>query len=226
MYFVIQCASSKDERAPFLRASTGRRLAFVAHPEVAPANEKVEWAHPDHPSDVPGETWRQVVQRNDASGNPRALWPAWKLYRPPQYELLVRTFGADRTLILSAGWGLVRADFPLPPYDITFARSDDWKQRSVRDRFADFNHLRAAPGAPIVFLGGKDYLPLFHALTHPLAAKRIIPFRCAPADTSSAVRREGDVTWIPYRTPRCTNWHYSCVEDICRDPASLLAYSQ
>jgi hypothetical protein len=226
MYFVMQCASSKDEQAPWLRTGEGRTVAFVAHPELAPPDEKLVWAHPDAPSDTPGATWRQIVERNDDAGNPRGLSPAWKLYRPREYNLLVSTFGVDRTFILSAGWGLVRSDFPLPPYDITFVRSaDPHKRRSTSDMFADFAQLRVPSDAPVVFLGGKDYLPFFHELTRAVTAAKIIPFRCAPDDASAAVRKEGEVIWIPYRTRRCTNWHYGVVEHLCGDPSWITASS-
>jgi hypothetical protein len=222
MYVVIQCASSKHEDAAWLRTRAGHKLGFLAHPELAPANELFSWAHPDGPSDTPGASWRQVVERNHGCGNPRGLWPAWKLYVPRQYEQLVSTFGVERTFILSAGWGLIRSDFPLPPYDITLVRSADLhKRRSTRDMFADFAQLADSSDEPVVFLGGKDYLPLFRSLTRPVTAEKIVPFRCAP-DASAAILSESGIKWIPYRTRRCTNWHYSCAEDLCSD-ASWLA---
>jgi hypothetical protein len=226
MYFVMQCASSKDEEAPWLRTRDGRKVAFVAHPELAPPSKEFVWAHPDDPSDTPGATWRELVERNDTCGNAHGLCPAWKLYLPPQYKLLVSTFGADRTFILSAGWGLVRSEFPLPQYDITFVRSAaSHKRRWASDTFADFAQLQVSSGAPVVFLGGKDYLPLFHDMTREVRAQKIVPFRCAPDDASASVRKEDEVTWIPYRTQRCTNWHYSCVEHICGDPSWIAASS-
>jgi hypothetical protein len=36
---------------------------------------------------------------------------------------LVEKFGIEKVFILSAGWGLIRADFLTPNYDITFSGS-------------------------------------------------------------------------------------------------------
>ncbi|MHB0665642.1 hypothetical protein ACX4MV_12140, partial [Roseomonas mucosa] len=87
------------------------------------------------------------------------LWIAGKLYRPKAYALLLEKLGIERLFILSAGWGLVRADFLLPDYDITFSTSaEPWKRRRASDKFSDFNALERTQ-EDIVFLGGKDYLP-------------------------------------------------------------------
>lgn len=93
-------------------------MVFVARPQFVPPDDHIVWEHPDAPSETHGFTWRQLLERNNGTGNPLGLLPAWKLYDPAPYRRLVETFGTDRILILSAGWGLVRADYPLPPYDI------------------------------------------------------------------------------------------------------------
>ena len=43
--------------------------------------------------------------------NPHGLLPAWRLYENPIYELLANHCGSEHFYILSAGWGLIRADF-------------------------------------------------------------------------------------------------------------------
>lgn len=220
VHIVIQCASSKDITAPPLRTRDGRAVHIVAHPElVSDAGERV-WARPDDPSNTPGASWRELVDRNAADGNPMGLRRTCDLYTPNCYGLLARIFGVARMYVLSAGWGLIRGDFPLPPYDITFVRSANaHKRRLPSDDFRDFSQLRD-DGAPVVFLGGRDYLPFFFDLTRAVMAEKIIPFR-APDDAPPEPRREGGVTWLPYRTRRSTNWHYSCANHICREPAWL-----
>ena len=89
------------------------------------------------------------------------LLPAWQLYDRPVYRELVHALGAENVLILSAGWGLLSADFLTPNYDITFSTTAErYKRRRVRDRYRDFCMLSGDRIEPVVFLGGKDYVPL------------------------------------------------------------------
>jgi hypothetical protein len=67
------------------------------------------------------------------------LLPAWQLYDRPVYRELVHALGAENVFILSAGWGLLSADFLTPNYDITFSKTAKrYKRRRVRDRYRDF----------------------------------------------------------------------------------------
>lgn len=219
MIFVIQCASSKDDAAPGFRSRDGRKVAFVAHPDVAGPKDGVVWAHPDAPSETPGFTWRQLLVQNNASRNPLGLRCAWELYRPREYRMLVERFGVDRVLILSAGWGLVQAAYPLPAYDISLSGSaEPHKRRRKADHFADFVQVDDSVDGPLVFLGGRDYLPLFEQLTHTMSADKIAPFRCAPGEPAAPQRR-GELSRVPFPSTRRTNWHYACVAHLCRDPS-------
>jgi hypothetical protein len=118
MRIVIQCAGSK--RAGTLRAADGRRVAFVADPSLAPPISGVLHAHPDHiiaeDGAASGQTWRDRVTaaNGDGADNPLGLLPAARLHAPEAHCLLERTLRPERLFILSAGWGLVRADFLLP----------------------------------------------------------------------------------------------------------------
>lgn len=74
--------------------------------------------------------------------------------------------------ILSAGWGLIRSDFLTPYYDITFSQSaDPYKRRRRTDRYDDFRMIPDGVKDEILFIGGKDYLPLFCQLTNRPKAK-------------------------------------------------------
>ena len=67
---------------------------------------------------------------NDNPGrNLLHLCPAYQLYQNKTYGLLVDRFGLNTVYILSAGWGLVRADYLLPYYDITFSPSAEAYKR-------------------------------------------------------------------------------------------------
>ena len=128
---VIQCAASKNSSAGYLQLLNRRKVLFVASPSSAPNDGSHVYAHPDDKADT-GIPWRQVLLRyNDEyrrspDGNPLGLLPAWQLYRHPIYESLYRKYGSDHLYILSAGCGLLRADFLTPAYDITFTSSSDW----------------------------------------------------------------------------------------------------
>ncbi len=92
------------------------------------------------PPVLPPQQWLQPEQLWDEGNDDRAVRnfgdleqyrvPAWKLYRGQQHlqlmqgvELLRRTFGRSvvDVKIISAGFGLVSEDQPLPPYNATFA---------------------------------------------------------------------------------------------------------
>ena len=224
MNVVIQCAGSKRENAPSLISPDGRKVKFVADPSAGTPPDGVLWARPD--DDIPGQarTWRDELARLVASDEAsRSLLPAWRLYKRDAYGQLVRALGQQRVFILSAGWGLVRADFPLPDYDITFLRDADAVHRRLRThRFRDFMQLDMNSSGPVVFIGGKDYLPLFQALTESIPARKVVLYRVPPRPTPTACRTEGLWTYTPYPTNTCTNWHYGAAAAICRDAAAVV----
>jgi len=89
------------------------------------------------------------------------LLPPYRLYAHDAYGALADKFDVKNVFILSAGWGLIPATFLTPYYDITFSASaDSWKRRRREDPYDDFS-LIPDDGEDIVFLGGKDYIPLF-----------------------------------------------------------------
>lgn len=223
MIVVIQCASRKQPGAGHLRMRSGRRVMFVARPEFAPRGGELVWARPDDLSDVAGGTWRlELEAANSAGGGGTGLLRAFELYQPAAFGRLANTFGIANLFILSAGWGLVRGNYRLPQYDITFSKqAEPYKRRQPDDRYQDLNQLPPTPAGPVVFLGGRDYLPLFSALTQSLRAPVIVPFRCEPADRAPGVTQDGHLRFVPYRTTAKTNWHYGCAERLCADPTFL-----
>jgi hypothetical protein len=145
MIVVIQCAASKRPNAGHLFTVSGKRVDLVAHPEIAPHSSGREYARPDDRRED-GTSWRQVLLKynekyNESPGdNPRGLLPAYQLYKHKAYERLVYRFGPRHVYVLSAGWGLIRADFLTPPYDITFSTdADHYKRRRKSDHYEDFH---------------------------------------------------------------------------------------
>ena len=211
MIVVIQCAAGKQPHAGHLRTLDGRKVMFVAHPESAPADGNRIYARPDDISDR-GDSWRTVLERyNTAPGeNPLGLLPARYLYRNSTYELLGQRFGPERLYILSAGWGLVRADYLTPNYDVTFSKAGNvpqFKRRRNQDTYRDFE-LPSGVSDPIVFFGGRDYIPLFTKLTASATVPRTVFFAGRRAEAPGCkLRRIGD----PF-----TNWHYQCAKEFLK----------
>lgn len=212
MIVIIQCAARKREDAGFLQTREGRPVLFVADPSAAPASNDYCYARPDDVSDQDG-SWRDVLVRyNEAHGsNPLSLYPAFELYERDTYRALVKRFGIDKTYILSAGWGLIPASFLTPCYDITFTTSaEDWKRRKKRDGYSDLSMLSADTEEEILFLGGKDYLPLFTRLTARAHAVRTVFYNSATLPDAPGCR------FVRFSTRTRTNWHYECADALVR----------
>ncbi len=209
MIAIIQCAGGKATAAGHLVSATGKRGVFVAQPQAAPASDTVIHARPDDLSDT-GVSWRDVLLTyNETPGdNPLRLYPAWQLYDNPVYGRLIERFRPKNVYILSAGWGLISADFLTPYYDITFSASarneDAYKRRRKPDRYRDFCMLPRDTRADIVFFGGKDYLPLFASLTSSISAPKTVFYNSAkmPPMPGCMLKR--------FETKTRTNWHYAC----------------
>ncbi len=206
MIVVIQCAASKKPDAGRLMTAGGKPVMFVADPQAAPASPGQIYARPDDPSDR-GIPWRQVLLKyNEQSlGNFFGLYPAYQLYENRTYERLVDRIGVQNVFILSAGWGLIRADFLTPNYDITYSQSAEaYKRRRKAATYDDFRMLPDRESDEIVFFGGKDYLPLFCSLTNAVRAKRTVFYNSARAPQAPGCTLER------FDTTTRTNWHYGC----------------
>jgi hypothetical protein len=204
---IIQCAARKRPDAGYLRTRDGTRVLFVAEPEAAPLADSVIYARPD--DTVDGTTWRKqlLAYNRNPVGNPLGLLPAFELYQNEAYRKLAAKVGSEKLFILSAGWGLIGASFLTPYYDITFtAQADAYKRRRKNDRYHDLAMLPPDTEEPIVFFGGKDYLPLFDHLSSGVHAPRIVFFNSASAP------RIGHARTIRFQTSTPTNWHYECVD--------------
>jgi hypothetical protein len=225
MKVIIQCAASKSERAGTLRTASGEQLLFVADPaRCAAVHAEVRCARPDDASGEKGVTWRDVLKSYNAQpDNPYGLLRAADLYAPTEYEFrnlyreLADALGWDNVLVLSAGWGLIRASFRTPNYNITFSKQakagKPWVWRNTKDSqhfWHDFNQLRdesISLDEPIHFFGGKDYQPLFYTLVTTLPGKKIVHFK------GNVERRDG-FQYAEYKGPeKNRTWHYRAVKE-------------
>jgi hypothetical protein len=209
MKIVIQCAGKKADGAGSFRTADGRRVRFVAHPEFVDDLSYV-YAHPDEKSDD-GQTWRErlLSYNRDPQSNPLRLRRAFELYQHAAYRELARRFGTRHLFILSAGWGLIPADFLTPDYDITFSSSGNRAvRRSSKDTFLDWAVIDGHNGEPLVFVGGKSYLPHFCRLTEHYEGPRIALY-----DSQRVPERAG-VRFVRYPTTTRTNWHYGAARGL------------
>ena len=206
MIIIIQCAASKRTDAGRLMSAAGRPVVFVADPESAPPDDSVSYARPDDISDN-GKSWRDVLlEYNKTAGdNALGLCPAYQLYQNRIYAQLADRFGLRKVYILSAGWGLIRADFLAPYYDITFRQSaEQYKRRKKQDFYRDFRMLPDDVEEETVFFGGKDYLPLLCALTNDMRTVKTLFYN------SDRVPPAPGWTLKRFATSTRTNWHYEC----------------
>ena len=147
MIAVIQCAATKRADAGCYRDSQNRPILFVTAPSKAPPSDRCVYARPD--DDAEGNaTWRDLlVQYNQTPGNnPFGLLPAIDLYENDTYRQLAAKVGRSNTYILSAGWGLISADFLTPAYDITFSAAAD--AHSMADKMSEAFLAFARSGDP------------------------------------------------------------------------------
>lgn len=208
MIIVIQCANKKKPDAGYLQRQDGRKVMFVAHPEEAPADSPDAYARPDDASET-GPSWRNELLRYNESpdNNPFGLLPAYQLYENRTYELLAERYGTNRLYILSAGWGLIAADFLTPNYDITFsAQADRCKRRRKKDQYNDFRMLPADTTDPVVFFVSKEYVPLACELTAGVKGPRYLFYN------SRTPPNAPDCTLKKFETRTRTNWQYECAK--------------
>lgn len=215
---VIQCAGGKQPTAGHLHDGQGRRVMFVGKPADAPPSEDCIYARPDDSTGL-GTSWREeLLQYNREPGNnPLRLLPAWELYTNWTYRYLYDKCGAANLYILSAGWGLLPADFLTPNYDVTFSSGatglDSYKRRGRRDAYEDWCML-SNTAKPAVFFGGKDYVRLFCDLTNGAKGPRTVFYNSAEPPSAPGCRL------LRFQTNTRTNWHYEAARafvDGCTD---------
>ena len=216
MIAVILCAARKKPNSGHLLRRGGRRMMFVARPDQAPTSSVHVYARPDDVADT-GKSWRTELwgyNRKHSAGlgaNPLGVLPAWQLYDNPVYARLTQKFGLKRLYILSAGWGLIAADFLTPAYDITFStNANHYMRRPRHHHYGDYRMLPRDTTEPVVFFGSKNYVPFFCSLTDGIKGTRYVFYnsREEPYAPGCVLRR--------FETTSRTNWHYKCADDFVK----------
>jgi hypothetical protein len=158
-----------------------------------------------HPDDfIPNsyKSWRKYLEEHQDDIN---LLMTYKLYSRKEYRCLYERF-KNSLYILSAGWGLVGAEFKLPYYDITFSsKSGSSNKRDKITDFKDFNQLDISDNEDVVFIGTPNYVPLFIHLTKNLSNRKIIYWK-SKSLKKIKVNDTFEYCYFPNGTNR--NWYY------------------
>lgn len=232
---VIQCAGTKCPRAGIFSLAGGHPVTFVADPRTALPSPEFRPDDPTSSSSV--RTWRDELASYNATRpmmNPLGLFSASGLYCPPTdklvYQDLVKHFSPQKVYILSAGWGLVRSDYLLPQYDITFshaartggkAKPYAWRDPRTIGVWKDFDLLTPSLGN---FTGTVHVLICGNPTSgyHLLLAELM---KSWPPSTNVCFHYKGipppkPTSWtgiwrvIAHIGSRRTNWHYECARNL------------
>lgn len=207
MKVIIQCSGTKH---PSPLRWQDRDVYFVADPTQFPCQPTNIYARPD--DIVPGAamTWRDLVLNQTDTLLSRCCRAA-DLYKPPIYGELVSAFGYKNCYVMSAGWGLIRGDFLLPQYDITFsAAAPPGKRRHKNDRYEDFNQLESGNNDVVIF-AGLSYLPLIGELMGDYPGQKTVYYK------SQNFSRQPGFTYRFFKTTRRTNWHYEAASTFIQE---------
>ena len=225
---VIQCQGRKTQES---WRCGNQQVIFVADKKKYDeksnrASGLVPYEPDDFVSNSSTMTWRQIfLEYYQTKRKPAVLQDAnelpeaWQLYRHSAYRCLVenKKYGKENVFILSAGWGLVNADYWLPPYNITFSTAEntpDYARTSVKKLWQRLEPLKYNPlckiankDTTIYFFGGKDYIPLYYHLTCNLPCRKVVYYK------SAKIPRHKGYEYVPYAGDIVTNWHYQCLKD-------------
>jgi hypothetical protein len=150
-----------------------------------------------------------LLRYNDAPcDNPLGLLPAWQLYQNQTYSLLADRYGPESFYILSAGWGLIGADFLTAKYDITFKhiKGQEHTRRFKSDHFNDLRMLPENTDQLVVFFVSKEYIRLACDLAKGVKGPRYLFYN------SKAVPDAPGCILKNYATRTRTNWQYECAK--------------
>ena len=219
MKIIISCCDTKNG-GPLIH--NGEMINFVSHVDQVVPNDEM-YFHPDDLVTNEGITWRELVSQQGLNNN---LQPAYDLYRPPIYNSLYQKYGND-LFIFSAGWGIVRADYKLPKYNVTFSKANHvpiFAKRNLSDSFQDFNHLDKTENninEDIVLIAPKDYVISFCQLTHHLKNKKIIFYFGAEIKNKFINEPDFEFRKLPFETTNNRKWHYEFAQRLINNKIKL-----
>lgn len=206
---VIPCTRGKISSAkPVFWSEEEREVLFVARPEGGGQKPGPVWASPEGMKS-PQLSWREfILQGNSGGVCPDNLYAASELYKFPSFVVEhIGRLPPSRLFFLSAGWGLVRSDFRLPLYNITFnPLAKEAFRRSPRMDWADFFPAELH-SKDIVFLGGVAYAELLEKISRRNGHVGGLVLH-AKSSKLPRVKEDDRVRLHEHNTARRTNWHF------------------
>lgn len=172
---VICCAGRKN---PLFRKLTDNEHEIDFRAVSNPVN--YEYIPDDIKSN--NQTWREYIHEHQANTNLN-IYNAYMLYTPKSpfqniYSDLYARF-SNQLYILSAGWGLIKSDYRIPKYDITFKSDKPSNKRTEPNPIFDQNDWKQLSdnelkiNSRIIFIGPPSYHRLFDRCTTHLNNQKI-----------------------------------------------------
>jgi hypothetical protein len=183
---------------------------------------------------IPGETrtWRDLVLEQKECD----LVSAYRLYSPPISPDIYKDFYGkfkNRFYIFSAGWGIIRANFKLPDYNITYSTAPnmpEYARRRDNIGWNDINHLKEDSvkfnrDSVIILFVGSDSVPPFCGMTKSIPYEKKILYNGEKGrKVTETMRGQGFVQrfdYEEYQTDQKTNWHYKAAREFIINPGEV-----
>ncbi len=172
---VISCSNKKNGSNLVI---SGKQVSFCAKPKLAP-KDGIIYVHPDDRirTRLQKATWREwinsIQEKKDILDSYNLL-EAYRLYDNAVYKKLYKKY-QDKLYIFSDAWGIIKASYRLPKYNVTFSSGKE-KHRMRNSNppyFNDFNHLlNIKSDDDIKLVAGSDYIIPFCEMTKSLKNKK------------------------------------------------------
>jgi hypothetical protein len=219
---ILCCSSEKDGKTESKFYYKGKSYKFVASPRMVSQNG-VTFQKPDDKIPDENRTWRDLVV-NGQKDPSLDLVEAYRLYKPDIFRDLYHEFD-NRFYIFSAGWGIIRANFKIPFYDITYStdskvpkyamRKDNFGWKDIihlNDDYLNEDYGKFYRDAEVIVFAGSDYVePFFCDMAQ--SKLYIPPKRIMIKYKSQNLIQRQDFVYEYYETDINTNWHYEAAKE-------------
>lgn len=210
---VLSCSGEKIK--DWFSYSDEQHIMFVASPEAvlnAPPPKfplGIKYCRPDDKIFDTEDTWLDLVKKQ----NHPDLIPAYQLYKRDIYHKFYMKY-RNNFYIISAGWGIIRASYKIPAYNITYSNSKSvpkYSRRINSDKWNDFNHLKEDSAnfdenSIIILFSGSNYIESFCNMTKFIKNRKIIYY------TAQSISKKDGFEYSKYKK-NFTNWHYEAAKE-------------
>jgi hypothetical protein len=218
MNYIPVLVCSSDKIKTWFRYQD-KHIMFVSPPHKFPNDI---YTHHYLDDEIPGEnrTWRDLVL--NGQNNPNLdMARAYLLYRPKIDPDIYRDFYnkfKNRFYIFSSGWGIVRAEFKIPAYNI--ADITDSAFPNMLNHLKD-DYVKSYRDSEVILFAGSAYVAPFRAMTQsiPYRKKTIVRYCEKTPNEKEALYKnpnKGDFYYLDYKTNNPRNWHYRAAREFMR----------